>query len=101
MMCILNQIALRKAIDYQQEMIQTFLIPGVSSAVMGVVTFFVYRGIYLLLHTNLAAIILSIAASMVVYALMLVRLKGITEEEIYQFPKGTTLVHLFKKMHIL
>ena len=101
MMCIFNQIALRKAIDYHQEMIQTFLIPGVSSAVMGVVTFFVYRGVYLLLHINLAAIILSIAASMAVYALLLVRLKGITEEEIYQFPKGTTLVHLFKKMHIL
>ncbi len=101
MMCVLNQIALRKAIDYQQEIKQTFLIPGVSAAVMGIVTFVVYRGIFLALHSNLAGIVLSILASIAVYALLMVRLKGITEEEIYQFPKGASLVRLFKKLHIL
>ncbi len=101
MMCFLNQIALRKAIGYQQEVKQTFLIPGVSSAVMGVVTFAVYRGVFLLVHFNLAAIILSILASMIVYAAMMVRLKGITEEELYQFPKGTALIRIFRKLHLL
>ncbi len=35
MMCILNGLAIRKYLRYRQEMVRTFLIPLVSSAIMG------------------------------------------------------------------
>ena len=44
MMCILNNIALVRYSGYRQEIIRTFIIPGICSAIMGLATFLVYKG---------------------------------------------------------
>ena len=48
----LNWISIKKHLNYKQEIKKTFIIPGISSIIMGVVTWLVYQGIYLLTYFN-------------------------------------------------
>ena len=101
LMCIFNQVALRRYIGYEQEAKQTFLIPAAASAVMGVATFIVYKGVYFVLHINAIATLLAIIVAVVVYAVALLKFHGMTEEELYSFPKGTTLSMYLKRFHLI
>jgi stage V sporulation protein B len=66
-----------------------------------VVTFVVYRAVYLITHLNAVGIFISIAAAVIVYAVCLVVMRGMTEEEIAQMPKGTMLIRLLKRFRLL
>jgi stage V sporulation protein B len=101
LMCILNARAVSKHSGYKQEYKKTFFIPAISSAVMGVAAWLVYRGLYALLSSNSVATIFAIVAAVIVYAVVLLLGKGLTEDEIKSFPKGTALVALAKKLHLL
>ena len=63
---------------------------------MGVATFIVYKGVYFVLHINAIATLLAIIVAVVVYAVALLKFHGLTEEELYSFPKGTTTECVFK-----
>ena len=80
---------------------KTFVIPLISSAVMGLATFLVYRGIHTLLKSNIVATVVAIIVAVVVYAVVLLLLKGLDEDEILRFPKGAMLVQLAKRLHLL
>ena len=72
-----------------------------ASAVMGVATFIVYKGVYFVLHINAIATLLAIIVAVVVYAVALLKFHGLTEEELYSFPKGTTLSVYLKRFHLI
>lgn len=101
MMCILNAYSVKKYSGYKQEFKRTFLIPGISAVVMGVVVFLVYKLILYVFRINSIATLISILFGVVTYTVFLLLLKGLTEEEIRKFPKGASLVRLAKKMHLL
>lgn len=101
MMCILNAYSVKKYSGYKQEFKRTFLIPGISAVVMGVVVFLVYKLILYVFRINSIATLISILFGVVTYAVFLLLLKGLTEEEIRKFPKGASLVRLAKKMYLL
>ena len=101
MMCILNAYSVKKYSGYKQEFKRTFLIPGISAVVMGVVVFLVYKLILYVFRINSIATLISILFGVVTYAVFLLLLKGLTEEEIRKFPKGASLVRLAKKIHLL
>ncbi len=101
LMCLLNSHSVRKYSGYRQEIKRTFVIPGVAAGIMGIAVFFTYKFMLYLLRVNALATIFSILAGVVVYAVVLLLLKGLTEEEIMKFPKGATLVRLAQKMHLL
>ena len=100
-MCILNALSIRKYSGYRQEIKRTFLIPAFASLAMGIATFLVYKGCYVLIHVNAVAVILSVMVSVIVYAVVLLLFHGLTEEEILKFPKGRTLAQIAKKLHLL
>lgn len=100
-MCILNAKAIKKYSGYRQEVRRTFIVPGISAAVMGVVVWLVYELFLYLLRSNTIATIFAIAAGVCVYAVMLLLLRGLSEQEILRFPKGRTLVSIAKKLHLL
>lgn len=100
-MCILNARSIRKYSGYRQEVRKTFLVPAISSAAMGIVVYLVYKLFLYLLRSNMIATVLAIAAGVITYAVLLLLLKGLSEQEILRFPKGRTLVSLAKKMHLL
>ncbi len=100
-MCVFNQISLRRYIGYKQEVFKSFIIPSAASAIMGVITYVVYKIVFFLLHINALATLLAILVAVVVYAVLLILFRGITEEEIYAFPKGTAIVGLLRRFHLL
>ena len=101
LMCILNARSLRKYSGYRQELFKTFFVPAVSSIGMGVVVWLVYKLFLYLLRINTVATILAILAGVITYAVLLLLLKGLNEQEILRFPKGRTLAALAKKFHLL
>lgn len=101
LVCVLNALALQKYSGYKQEFKKTFLIPGIASLIMGVVSYGVYALCHMLINNNLISIIGSILIAVIVYFVALLLLKGLDEEEIKKFPKGHLLLKLAKKMHLL
>ena len=101
LMCILNSRALTKYSGYHQEIKKTFLIPLICSLIMGVITYFAYKGLYALCKINAVAVIVAIVLAVIVYAVTLLLLKGVNEEDLLGFPKGTLLVRIAKSLHLL
>lgn len=100
-MSILNALSLRKYAGYKQEVVKTFLIPMLSAAAMGVIVFGVYELLMYILRVNMIATIVSIVIGAVVYFVILLLAKGITEAELRRLPKGHVLVSLARKAHLL
>ena len=100
MMCILNGLAIRKYLRYRQEMVRTFLIPIVSSTIMGLSCWLLYTPLEELIGFKLSAVI-CIVLAVFIYGFFLLLLRGITEQELRAFPKGYLLVRGLKKLHLL
>ena len=100
MMCILNGLAIRKYLRYRQEMVRTFLIPLVSSAIMGLSCWLAYTPLEDLIGFRMAAVV-CIVLAVFIYGFCLLLLRGITEPEIKALPKGHMLARVLKKLHLL
>ena len=99
-MCILNQIDLRKATGYRQNWKQNFLLPLLSAVIMGVLARLIYFLLRFLAGNTISAL-LSILIAVCVYAGALLLTGTLTEEELYQMPKGSLLVRLAHKLHLI
>ena len=98
--CILNAHALRERIGYVQEKKKTFIIPTIASAIMGVIAIVVHLLFELFAGPYIATIVAVIAA-VITYAVFIILLGGITEEELLDMPKGASLVTLCRKLHLI
>lgn len=100
-MCILNLYSMYKYIGYKQEVLKSFLLPLGASLIMGAIAFFVYKGVYFVVHSNLISIIFSVVFAVASYGIGVVLLGAMDEEELRSLPKGYLLVKLLRKMHIM
>ncbi|MGN0432272.1 MAG: polysaccharide biosynthesis C-terminal domain-containing protein [Lachnospiraceae bacterium] len=109
MMCILNQMSLRRYLQYEQEMFRTIVTPLVASFFMGAAAFGTYAGLNLLLKggeypsmwKNAVALFSAILIGCFVYFVLEIVLKGINESELRALPKGHLIVKLAKKCRLL
>ena len=101
LMCLLNAWALKKYSRYHQEWIKTFVIPAICSAIMGLATFFIYKGVFALCKVNAVALVVAIIVAVLIYAVLMLVLKGMTEADLKRFPKGDLLIRIAKKAHLL
>ncbi len=99
--CVLNQIAVRRAVGYRQEIVKTFLIPGLASACMGGVAWAVYEGLLMLTSSPRISVVIAICVAACVYFVMLLLFRGLSEDELRGFPKGYLLVKLAKKCRLM
>ncbi len=99
--CLLNAVAIRRAIRYRQEMVKTFVIPAVASALMGISAYLAYRGVMLVIHSNLMGTLVSVMVAVMVYGVLLIRLHGIEASELKSMPGGTRLLGLCRKLHLM
>lgn len=99
-MCILNWLSIAKYLHYHQEIKRTFIIPVISSAVMGVVVWFLY---YILSKTlsDVISVVISVCVGVVVYFVVLMLLHGIRESEIKSLPGGRIIAGIAKVLHLL
>lgn len=100
-MCVLNQRAVRRAVGYRQEKRKTFFIPFLASAFMGAGAWAVYEGMLLITESMTISVIPAVIAAVAVYFVMLIALRGVTEQELRGFPKGYLLVKIAKKCRLL
>ena len=99
--CILNDIALKKYTSSSQNIEKTYIIPAISSLVMGVSVYVIYKLCYTLLHSNAVSTIFSIVVGVAVYGILLLKMKGLTENELIRMPKGNLIVSLCEKFHLI
>ncbi|MBQ2287398.1 MAG: polysaccharide biosynthesis protein [Lachnospiraceae bacterium] len=100
-MCVLNIRSLAKLIDYEMDIVKMAASPAIASLIMGAVTFFVYKGLIYLIHSNLVSTMISILIAVIIYAVIMVLTRGVTEEELYMFPKGDAIVRFLDRFHLL
>jgi stage V sporulation protein B len=108
-MCILNSLALKKKILIKLDITKTYVIPVISALIMGIVAFIIYDIFDILFmkiigreyFANLFAVCIAVVVSMIVYALLMIALKGATETEIIALPKGVKIAKFLKKVHLL
>ncbi len=100
-MCVFNQRSVRKAIGYRQEIVRSFLIPLLASLFMGAAAWAIYEAMYLLTASMQISVIPSIVIAVIVYFVMLILLRGVTEQELRGFPKGYLLVKMAKKCRLM
>lgn len=100
-MCILNQISVRKHLGYKQEVVKTFVKPLIAALVMGAVAFGVYYGLYMLVPVSRVALLVAIGLGASVYFVVIILIGGVNEQELRAFPKGAMMVHIAKKLHLL
>lgn len=98
--CILNAWAIKQTIGYRQELLRTFIIPVFVSGIMGLAAYGVYR-LFALFAGLIISTIVAILVGVIVYAVLLVKMRGITEREIRGMPKGAYLVYILQKCRIL
>lgn len=100
-MCVLNQLSVRRAIGYRQELLKTFAVPFLASVFMGAVAWAVYEGLLLLTSSPKIAVLPAILVGAVVYFALLLLFRGVSEQELRSFPKGQLLVRAAKKCRLL
>lgn len=101
LMCLLNNIVVRKALGYRQEMVKTFLKPAIAAMVMGVAAYYVYKVIYMMIPVNLIALLPAIFVAVIIYFTLVIKTGALSEEELAHIPKGTMIVRMAKKLHLL
>lgn len=79
---------------------RSFIIPVFVSGLMGLAAYGVYR-LFALFAGVLISTVIAILMGMVVYVVLLVKLRGITEREIRGLPKGAYLVYILQRCRIL
>lgn len=100
LICIMNIIAIRKAVGYVQEFRYTFIMPFVSAGIMGAVLFGLNK---VFMHNGYSRvfIILEIFIGALVYFIAMLLTKSVTREEILSLPGGSRLARVLTKLHII
>ncbi len=100
-MCILNGLSVKKYSGFFPEIKKTFIKPALAAILMGVVVYGAYHGLYLATKSNAISTVAGIFIGMISYGVILLLVKGLTEEELRSFPKGGLIIRLGKKLHLL
>lgn len=98
--CILNWISIGRALDYEQEVKTTFLLPLVCSAIMGIGCYIVYKAMFFLCSHVLLSFLVSFVMALLLYAAALLFFHVMTEDEIKEMPFGTTIYSFLVKIHV-
>lgn len=98
---VLNAMSIKKYLNYRQNMFETFVKPFICAGVMGAGCFGIYKLFNGLIKINAISTIVAIMVAVVIYALMLVITKTVTEDELLSMPKGAMIAKLMKKIHMI
>jgi len=99
--CILNWISIKHSVGYRQEIKTSFILPAIAAAVMGVVTYGIYTGLYRLLQSNFVCTVISMVGAVAVYFVLIFLLKTLTKEELLDYPMGARIYRLCTKLKLM
>ena len=98
---LFNWLRIQMETGYKQEVLRTFLMPTVCSAVMGVISYFFYLGMYTITKSEIISLIVTIVLAACIYFLLMIITRTLSEKEIYDLPMGGRIVRLAKTIGIL
>lgn len=98
---ILNWISVARLLSYKQEIKKTFIIPTGCSIFMAGVAYLVYWVSYNTVKSNTISTLLAIIFAVIVYGVLLLVFKAVTETELVKMPMGRTLARIAVKLHLL
>ena len=98
-MCIMNIHSIRKVIHQKFEIKNTFIMPFVSSAIMGALVYVLSLLFNQLGHSRLLILLTIIIGAFVYFAIMLLT-RTITKVELESIPGGDKLYRFFKKLRL-
>ena len=109
LMCILNNVVMRKYIPVANDIKKAYVLPAISAAIMGGAAYLIHFLFSLLFgkfmgseyFVNLLATIIAILVAIFVYFIVLIKSGGASEEDIRRFPKGGSIASILKKLRIL
>lgn len=101
LMCVLNQRAVRKYLDYKQDMKKIFALPFLASVIMGIVAYFVYKLLFAVLKSNAVSLLISVAIAAFVYGILILKLGVLNKDDILTMPKGKKLAGILAKLHLI
>lgn len=99
-MCILNTRAIKKEVDYKQEIKKTFVIPFVSAIFMGIISAVLWYLLALVTPDKLATLV-TIFVAVLIYGISLLKFGCLSPKEIKGLPKGDKLLRIFGKLHLV
>lgn len=100
-MCILNGLSVQKHSGFRPDIVKTFVKPAIASVIMGLAVYGIYFITYKVTSMNSICTVISILAGIIAYAVVLLLIRGLTEQELKSFPKGTFIIKIAKKFHLL
>ena len=99
LIAILNLVAIQKKVEQKPKLLQNLLRPAIPALVMGVVVFFCYRLLVMVIGIDGSRLILTfvpIALGALVYFVCVVLMKSITREDCLLLPKGEKIAKLLR-----
>ncbi len=100
-MCVLNDRAMKKYMNYRNPWKKAYLPPLMASVPMGIVAGGVYYGLYLLIPVNLVCLILSIGLAAFTYFCVYMKIAKPSAEELSGLPGGGMMIRLSRKLRLI
>ncbi|MGN0298467.1 MAG: oligosaccharide flippase family protein [Lachnospiraceae bacterium] len=100
-MATLNCASISKYLGYHQKIKSTYILPGISAAIMGA---WCVAGQYVftkLFGSEKIAVLLTIVSAVMVYFVSLCLTRGITKKELEDMPMGMRLYRVAVKLHLM
>lgn len=98
---MLNWLRIQMETGYKQEILRTFVMPTICSAVMAVISYFFYLGMVTITKNELISLIVTMVLAVVIYFLLMIITKTLSKEEVYDLPMGGRIVRFATTLGIL
>lgn len=104
-MCVLNDRAMKKELNYKNPWKTAYLPPLIASVPMGIVAYLLYKGIYTvgksLPARNFVSLVPAIGVAVCVYFLVYLVAAKPEEETLLSIPGGSKLVKITRKLNLI
>lgn len=98
----LNLIAIKRYVpSYRQEIVKTFIAPLAASFWLALAALATYGGLGFWIGSNTVRTLVAVAVAVLVYFVVFLLLKGLTKEELFDFPMGRRMYLLARKMKLM
>ncbi len=101
LMCILNGIAVRKSLNYKQDVLKIFILPAAASVVMGAAAYGTYTGLFSLAESNVISLIAAVIVGAVIYGILILKMGVLKRDDILAMPKGNKLAGMLERLHLI
>ena len=99
--CVMNDLFMKKYLEYKNPWKAAYVSPLIASAVMGLFAFGSYQLVHLAVKSNALSTMFAMMVAVIVYGVLLIKLGALSAAELKTMPGGTKLLRVFRKLHLM